>query len=90
LYAKVWFSGFSEFGGENTQISLKYLVQIEQIPRYHPHTPKTLPSFILEAIQTSALHGRNPRYRHMRNLYRFLEFAEIHNKFSGKSPKSAK
>jgi len=36
-------------------------VQIEQIPRYHPHTPKTPPSFIFEAIQTSASHGGNPR-----------------------------
>jgi len=41
----VQFSGFSEFGEENTP----NLVQIEQIPRYHPHTPKTSPSFIFEA-----------------------------------------
>jgi len=26
-------------------------------------------------------------YRHMRNLYRFLEFAESPTKFSGESPK---
>ncbi len=35
-------------------------MQIEQIPRYHPHTLKTPQSFIFEAIQTSASHGGNP------------------------------
>jgi len=45
-----------------THKSASNLVQIEQIPRYHPHTPKTPQSFIFEAIQTSASHGGNPEF----------------------------
>ncbi len=61
LYAKVWFSFrvLANLAGK-THKSASNLVQIEQIPRYHPHTPKTPQSFIFEAIQTSASHGGNP------------------------------
>ena len=63
LYAKVWFSFrvLANLAGK-THKSAPNLVQIEQIPRYHPHTPKTPQSFIFEAIQTSASHGGNPIY----------------------------
>ncbi len=76
LYPKVWFSFrvLANLAGK-THKSAPNLVQIEQIPKYHPHTPKTSPSFIFEAIVVS--------------LYRcivdcetcivFLEFASIFN-----------
>jgi len=76
LYAKVWFSFrvLANLAGK-THKSASNLVQIEQIPRYHPHTLKTSPSFIFEAIVVS--------------LYRcivdcetcivFFEFASIFN-----------
>ena len=35
-------------------------MQIEQIPRYHPHISKTSQSFIFEAIQISISHEGNP------------------------------
>jgi len=61
LYAKVWFSFrvLANLAGK-THKSAPNLVQIEQIPRYHPHTLKTSPSFIFEAIQISASHEGNP------------------------------
>ena len=54
LYAKVWFSFrvLANLAGK-THKSASNLVQIEQIPRYHPHTLKTSPSFIFEAIVVS-------------------------------------
>jgi len=63
LYAKVWFSFrvLANLAGK-THKSAPNLVQIEQIPRYHPHILKTPSSFIFEAIQTSALHEGNPEF----------------------------
>ena len=62
LYAKVWFSFrvLANLAGK-THKSASNLVQIEQIPRYHPHIPKTSQSFIFEAIQISVSHENNPR-----------------------------
>ncbi len=76
LYAKVWFSFrvLANLAGK-THKSASNLVQIEQIPRYHPHTPKTPQSFIFEAIQTSASHGGNPEsyLPCLKLLFRILE-----------------
>jgi len=54
LYPKVWFSFrvLANLAGK-THKSAPNLVQIEQIPRYHPHILKTSPSFIFEAIVVS-------------------------------------
>ena len=74
----VWFSFrvLANLAGK-THRSAPNLVQIEQIPRYHPHTPKIFPSFIFEATVVSLYAKPVPFFGICRDLIKNFKKCKI-------------